>query len=136
MIVCGLPDAASASSLPTSIFGFVEKAFTTRWISWNAATDVPPATASTIRHAPIRKRFQSPFPMGLSSGNAQVSGRLAGGYQMYELDEGVAVAAERRDRHPLLGPGVAGALGAELHGRSARVYETDGVGCAVPAHRD
>src|SRR5690349_13755453 len=136
MIVCGFPGSAWASSWPTSSFGLAAKAFTTRCTSWNAATDVPPATAITIRNAPIRTCFQSPLPFGLSSSNAEVSCGLAGGYQMYELDQGVAVAVERGDRHPLLGPVVAGALGPELHGRRARVYETDGVGCAVAPNRD
>src|SRR5690242_20441120 len=136
MIVCGFPGSACASSCPTSSFGFAANALTTRCTSWNAATDVPPATAITIRNAPIRKCFQSPLPFGLSSSNAEVSCGLAGGYQMYELDEGVPVAVERGDRHPFLGPVVAGALGAELHCRRARVYETDGVGCAVAPNRD
>ena len=94
MIVCGFPGSAWASSPPTSSLGFAEKAFTTRCTSWKAATDVPPATATTIRKAPIRKCFQRPLPFGLSSGNAEVSCCLAGGYEMYELDQGVAVAAE------------------------------------------
>src|SRR4051794_2841355 len=95
IIVCGLPGMASASSVPRSSFGFAENALTTRCTSWNAATDVPPATAITIRNAPIRKRFHKPFPLGASSGNAQVSrGGAAGGYQVYELHEGVAVAAQ------------------------------------------
>src|ERR1044071_1003289 len=109
MIVCGLPGSATASSWPTSSFGFAANAFTTRCTSWNAATDVPAATATTIRNAPTRKCFQRPLPFGLSSSNAEMSCGLAGGYQTYELDQGVAVAGERGDRHPLLGPVVAGA---------------------------
>src|SRR4051794_10905842 len=136
MIVCGLPAPAVASSLPTLIFGPWVNAFTTRLTSWKAATEVAPAVATTIRNAPSRKRFQSPCPRGFSSGNAKVSRGLAGGYQVYKLHDGPAVARQGRNRHPLLRPVVAGALGPELDRGGARLDEADRIRGAVAAHRD
>src|SRR4051794_22529867 len=116
MIVCGLPGAAvDRSDCPSTSPGDSLNAFTTCLTSWNAATDVAPAAATTIRNAARRMRFQSPPPLGTWSGNAQVRGRglLLLGDQVYELHKRRAVAGKRGDRHPLLRPVVARALGTE-----------------------
>src|SRR5438067_13904344 len=106
MIVCGLPGAAVERSVcPSWSAGDSLKAFTTCLTSWNAATEVAPAAASTTRNAPRRMRFQSPPPLGgMSLGNAQVLGRdLLLGDQTYKLHKRGPVAGKRWDRHPLLG---------------------------------
>ena len=70
MIVCGLPGAAvERSDWPSTSPGDSLNALTTRLTSWKAATDVAPAAATTTKNAPRRMRFQSPPPLGKSSGN-------------------------------------------------------------------
>src|SRR5438067_13708704 len=100
MIVCGLPGAAvERSDCPSWSPGDSLNAFTTRFTSWNAATEVAPAAATTIRNAPRRMRFHSPPPLGTLSGNAQVlcRGLLLLGDQAYKLHKSRAVAGKRRD---------------------------------------
>src|SRR5262249_47033925 len=133
----GLPGAGIARSVPSWSCGDSRKALTTWCTSWKAATDVAPAAASTIRNAPRRMRFQSPPPLGKSLGNAQVLvGKLLFAYQVYELDKSRSVAGKRANRHPLLGPVVAGTLGTELNGGNASLDETDRVGRAVASNGD
>src|SRR4051812_28629872 len=127
MIVCGLPGSVLERTCgPRSIDLFWLNAFTTRCTSWNAATEVAAAHAPTISRPPITSRFQSARP-GLGTGNTEVLLLPGGGNRLDETHERLAVAGERRHRHPLLGPVVARADGPELHRRHARVEEADGI---------
>src|SRR3954470_6940517 len=103
----------------------------TWWVA--AITGVPPQ-APTTTGAPSGKRFQIPRRPG-SSGNAKVAGAQPHRDRVHELDERAAVALERRDRHPLLGPVVTAADRPELHARSARLEEAGDVGRAVAPDR-
>src|SRR4051812_42742611 len=132
-MVCGLPVSACASSFGSSIVLPCLKAFTTLSISWNAATPVADAAASTTSAAPIASRPQMPRR---SSGNAEVALPERLRERAHELHEGLAVLRERLDRDPLVGAVVTAAYRPELHGGHAGVEEAVGVGRAVAPDRD
>src|SRR4051794_30417127 len=137
-IVWGLPADASVitSSMPAMCF-VCWNAFTTLSTSCQPATAVAEADAHTMINAPSRKRLNTPGP-AYDSGNAELR-RVLGtpfAHDPHEVHECLAVALERRHRHPFLRSVMARALGAELDTRHAGLEPGGDVGSAVAADRD
>src|SRR3954447_22001987 len=133
-IVWGLPESACASTLSRPlIFWLWRNAVTTRFTSLKDATATAVAEAAAISSVPISSFFQMPC---FCSSNAEVPRPEALRDHDGEVDERTAVALERRDRDPLLGPVVATADRAELDRRHPGFDEADRVGGSVAADRD